>query len=65
MLEGKSPHTRKQFANLSEHHVFIPKVEPQKVYEALEELDWMIAMYKELKNFKRNKVWTLMEKHKD
>jgi hypothetical protein len=31
-------------------------VEPQKVFEALEDPDWVEAMHKELNNFKRNKV---------
>ena len=37
-------------------------VEPQKVYEGLEDPDWVNAMHEELNNFKRNKVWTLVEK---
>ena len=37
-------------------------VEPQKVYEALEDTDWVLAMHEELNNFKRNKVWTLVER---
>ena len=40
-------------------------VEPQKVFEALEDPDWMEAMHEELKNFKRNDVWTLVEKPKE
>ncbi|KAK1615908.1 hypothetical protein QYE76_021425 [Lolium multiflorum] len=39
-------------------------VEPKKVFEALEDLDWLEAMHDELNNFKRNKVWTLVEKPK-
>jgi hypothetical protein len=40
-------------------------VEPQKVFEALEDPDWVEAMHEELNNFKRNKVWTLVEKPKE
>jgi hypothetical protein len=40
-------------------------VEPQKVFEALEDPDWVEAMHEELNNFKCNKVWTLVEKPKD
>ncbi|KAK1611955.1 hypothetical protein QYE76_035628 [Lolium multiflorum] len=41
------------------------KVEPKKVFEALEDLDWVEAMHEELNNFKRNKVWTLVKKPKE
>ena len=33
-----------------------------KVEEALEDPDWINAMHKELHNFGRNQVWTLVEK---
>ena len=39
-------------------------VEPKKVFEALEDYDWVEAMHEELNNFKRNKVWELVEKPK-
>jgi hypothetical protein len=31
-------------------------VEPKKVFEAFEDLDWLDAMHEELNNFKRNNV---------
>jgi hypothetical protein len=34
------------------------------VYEALEDMDWLNAMQEELNNFKRKKVWTLVERTK-
>jgi hypothetical protein len=34
----KGVSTRRQLANFSSHHAFIPCVEPQKVFEALEDL---------------------------
>jgi hypothetical protein len=37
-------------------------VEPQKVYEALEDPNWVLAMHEELNNFKRNAVWTLVKR---
>ncbi|KAK1652802.1 hypothetical protein QYE76_070607 [Lolium multiflorum] len=37
----------------------------EKVFEALEDSDWVDAMHEELNNFKRNKVWTLVEKPKE
>ena len=43
--------TRRQLANYCEHHAFVSCVEPQKVYEALEDSDWLNAMHEELNNF--------------
>ena len=57
--------TRGQLASFSEHHAHISMVEPKKVYEALEDPDWLDAMHDELNNFERNKVWTLVERPKD
>ena len=57
--------TRRQLANFSNHHAYISLVEPKKVFEALEDPDWLGAMHDELNNFKRNKVWTLVEKPKE
>ncbi|KAK1649516.1 hypothetical protein QYE76_067321, partial [Lolium multiflorum] len=57
--------TRRQLANFSIHHSYISLVEPKKVFEALEDPDWLEAMHDELNNFKRNKVWTLVEKPKE
>ena len=44
---------------------FFSCVEPQKVFEALEDPDWLEAMHEELNNFKHNKVWSLVERPKD
>ncbi|GJR20372.1 retrovirus-related pol polyprotein from transposon TNT 1-94 [Tanacetum coccineum] len=42
-------------------YVNVPsKIEPKRVIEALEEEGWVIAMQKELNQFERNKVWTLV-----
>jgi hypothetical protein len=57
--------TRRQLANFSSHHAYISCVEPQKVFEVLEDPDWVEAMHEELNNFERNKVWSLVEKPKD
>ena len=57
--------TRRQLANYSEHQAHISMVEPKKVFEALEDEDWLDAMHEELNNFKRNKVWKLVERPKD
>jgi hypothetical protein len=61
----KGVSTRRQLANFSIHHAFVSCVEPQKVFEAPEDKDWVEAMHEELNNFKRNKVWSLVEKPKD
>ncbi len=59
----KGVSTRRQLANYCEHHAFVSCVEPQKVYEALEDPDWLNAMHEELNNFEYNKVWRLVGKH--
>jgi hypothetical protein len=61
----KEMSTRRQLANFSSHHAYISCVEPQKVFEALEDPDWVEAMHEELNNFERNKVWSLVEKPKN
>jgi hypothetical protein len=57
--------TRRQLANFSSHHAYISCVEPQKVFEVLEDPDWVEAMHEELNNFESDKVWSLLEKPKD
>ena len=57
--------TRRQLASFCEHQAYISMVEPQKVFEALEDPDWLEAMHEELNNFERNKVWKLVEKPKE
>src|SRR4051812_31376301 len=56
----KGVSTCRQLANYCEHHAFVSCVEPQKVYEVLEDLDWLNAMHEELNNFEHNKVWRLV-----
>src|SRR4051812_48738468 len=36
-------------------------LEPSKFYESIKDTDWMTAMIEELNQFKRNKVWSLVE----
>jgi hypothetical protein len=40
-------------------------IEPKKIFEALEDPDWLDAMHEELNNFKHNNVWVLVEKPKE
>ena len=56
----KGVSTRRQLANYCEHHVFVSCVEPHKVYEALEDLDWLNAMQEELQQLELNNVWELV-----
>jgi hypothetical protein len=37
-------------------------MEPVKVENTLKDEDWVMAMQEELNNFKRNQVWTLVER---
>jgi hypothetical protein len=39
-------------------------IEPKKIDETLKDIDWVNAMHEELNNFKRNKVWELVERPK-
>ena len=45
--------------------VFLSKIEPKKVEEALEDPDWVIAMQEDLNQFKRQKVWKLVPRPKN
>jgi hypothetical protein len=40
-------------------------MEPKKIEEALNDVDWVNAMHEELNNFIRNKVWELVERPKN
>ena len=37
--------TRGQLSRFSEHHAHVSMVEPKKVFEALEDYDWVEAMH--------------------
>jgi len=63
LRSGRS--TRAQLKHFSEHQAHISMVEPKKVWEALEDSDWLEAMHEELNNFKFNNVWELVEKPKE
>jgi hypothetical protein len=47
-------------ANFCEHYSFVSSIEPFRVEEALQDLDWVLAIQEELNNFKRNEVWSLV-----
>jgi hypothetical protein len=56
--------TRSRVAIFCKHYSFISSFEPFKVEDALRDLDWVVAMQEELNNFKRNEVWSLVERPK-
>jgi hypothetical protein len=57
---SKGVTTRSRLANFCEHYSFVSCIEPFRVEEALHDSDWVLAMQKELNNFKRNEVWSLV-----
>jgi hypothetical protein len=56
--------TRTHIVNFCEHYSFVSSFEPFKVEDTLRDPDWVVAMQKELNNFKRNEVWSLVERTK-
>jgi Reverse transcriptase (RNA-dependent DNA polymerase) len=54
--------TRSRIANFCECYSFVSSLEPLKVEDALGDPDWVMPMQEELNNFKRNEVWTLVER---
>jgi hypothetical protein len=56
--------TISRVANFYQHYSFISSMEPFKVEDALHDPDWVVAMQEELNNFKKNQVWSLVERPK-
>src|SRR5688572_25736759 len=52
--------TRSRVAHFCEHYSFVSSIEPHRVEEALQDLDWVMAIKEELNNFTRNEVWHLV-----
>ena len=48
--------TRSRLTSFCEHFLFVSSIEPNKIDEALLDVDWINAMHEELNNFKRNQV---------
>jgi hypothetical protein len=61
---SKGVTTRSRLANFCEHYSFVSSIEPFRVEEALQDLNWVLAMQEELNNFKRNEVWSLVPRPK-
>jgi hypothetical protein len=51
---SKGVTTRSCLANFCEHYSFVSSIEPFRVEEALQDLDWVLSMQEELNNFKKN-----------
>jgi hypothetical protein len=56
--------TRSHVTTFCEYYSFVSSFELFQVEDALWDPDWVIAMQEELNNFKRNKVWSLIERPK-
>jgi hypothetical protein len=53
---SKGVQTRSRIASFCQHYSFVSSIEPNRIDEALQDPDWVNAMYEELNNFTRNKV---------
>ena len=54
--------TRSRLASFYEHFSFVSSIEPKKIDEALNDVDWVNVMHEDLNNFTRNQVWELVER---
>jgi hypothetical protein len=61
---SKGVTTRSCLANFCEHYSFVSSIEPFRLEESLQDMDWVLVMQEELNNFKRNKVWSLVPRPK-
>jgi hypothetical protein len=52
---------RSRVAIFYQYYSFVSSMKPFKVEDALRDPDWVVAMQEELNNFKKNKVWSLVE----
>jgi hypothetical protein len=62
---SKGVQTRSRVASFCEHYSFVSSLEPNRVDEALRDLDWVNTMNEELNNFTRNEVWALVPRPKN
>jgi len=56
----KGVSTRSILNQLCEHMTFVSQTEPKTVADALQDNNWITAMYEELNQFAKNEVWTLV-----
>ena len=57
--------TRRSINHFCEHMTFVSQVEPKSMSEALEDSNWINVMHKELNQFARHEVWTLVPRSKE
>jgi hypothetical protein len=57
---SKGVTTRSRLATVCEHYSFVSSIEPFRVEEAMQDLDWVLALQEDLNNFKRNECWNLL-----
>jgi hypothetical protein len=62
---SKGVQTRSCIASFCEHFSFVSCIEPNRVDEALLDVDWVNAIHEKLNNFTRNEVWELVERPKN
>jgi hypothetical protein len=62
---SKGVQTRSRIASYCEHFSFVSCIEPNRVDEALLDVDWVNEMHEELNNFTHNEVWELVERPKN
>jgi hypothetical protein len=62
---SKGVQTRSHISSFCEHFSFVSCIEPNRVDEALLDVNWVNAMHEELNNFTRNKVRELVERPKN
>ena len=57
--------TRRATEDECNYSGFLSEMEPKKVEEALQDLDWVIDMQEELNQFERQNLWNLVPRPKD
>ena len=62
---GDGVRTRSATQNECLYNSFLSQEEPKKVEEALQDVDWVLAMQEKLNQFEKNKVWKLVPKPKN
>jgi hypothetical protein len=56
--------TRSRVANFCKYYLFVSSLESFNIEDALRDPDWVVVMHEELNNFKRNQIWSLVERSK-
>ena len=51
--------------NLNNYLAFVSQIEPKTIEKVENDPNWIVAMEDELNQFKRNNVWTLVERPMD